>query len=170
MSRFSLSSLANSVLPVPVGPRNKNEAMGLFGVPIPEKLMYTRSNTASTADSCPYSFCLMFDSRSTILRLRSFCSLSVGTPVTRATCSSIIDLFTVVMPESFTRSRAHAASNKSIDLSGFFLSWMYRAARSTAAVMASVSIMTLWNASKRGESPIKIFSVVSRSGSSIDNL
>ena len=51
ISRFSASNLASSVLPVPVGPRNRKLAIGRFWLPMPEKLMYTRSNTVSTAAS-----------------------------------------------------------------------------------------------------------------------
>ena len=143
ISKLSANNRASSVLPVPVGPKNKKLAMGFFSLAMPAKLMYTRSSTPSTAESCPYNFCLILDSRSTILAERSFCSLSVGTPVTRVNCSSIRALVINTVPRSFTRSRAQAASIRSIDLSGFFRSCMYRLPNSTAAVIASVSISTL---------------------------
>ena len=124
ISKFSARSLANSVLPVPVGPRNRNEAIGRLALPMPEKLMYTRSNTLSTAASCPYRRCLMLLSNSTILVLRSFCKRSNGTSVTRLTWAMIMSLVMVTVPASRTRSLAQAPSNRSILLSGFLRSCM----------------------------------------------
>ena len=67
----------------------------------------------------------------------------MGTPATLLTWAMIMSGVMDTVPASRTRCRAQAPSKRSIDLSGFFLSWMYRADSSTAAVMAAVSIMTL---------------------------
>ena len=43
------NDLANSVLPIPVGPRNKKLPIGLFGSLIPALALTTASETRSTA-------------------------------------------------------------------------------------------------------------------------
>ena len=47
--RYSASALHNSVLPTPVGPRNRNEPIGRLDSPSPARLRRTASATASTA-------------------------------------------------------------------------------------------------------------------------
>ncbi len=44
---------ANSVLPTPVGPMNKNEPMGRWGSFIPARARRIAAETAATASSCP---------------------------------------------------------------------------------------------------------------------
>ena len=166
ISKFSDNSLAISVLPVPVGPKNKKLATGLLPCLIPEKLTYIRSRTSLITVSCPYSLSLIFDSKFLILSLCSFLSLSTGTFANFET-STIILLLSIIAPVSFfARSLAHAASTTSIDLSGFFLSVIYLAVISTAATSASSLISTSWNASNLLATPASIFPVLSRSGSS----
>ena len=43
------SDFANSVLPTPVGPKNKKLPIGLFGSLIPARALTTASDTKSTA-------------------------------------------------------------------------------------------------------------------------
>ena len=45
--------LQSSVLPTPVGPKNKNEPIGLFGSDKPARLRRIAFATASTASFCP---------------------------------------------------------------------------------------------------------------------
>ena len=47
------NDLANSVLPTPVGPKNRKLPIGLFGSLIPALARTTASDTKSTALSCP---------------------------------------------------------------------------------------------------------------------
>ena len=47
------SDLANSVLPTPVGPKNKKLPIGRLGSFIPARALTTASDTRSTALSCP---------------------------------------------------------------------------------------------------------------------
>ena len=56
-NRNSASDLASSVLPVPVGPRNRNEPVGRFGSEMPARERRTASLTARTASRCPISRC-----------------------------------------------------------------------------------------------------------------
>ena len=52
----------------------------------------------------------------------AFSNRSMGTPTTRLNCAIISSLVTVIVPASLTRSRLHAASIKSMLLSGFLRS------------------------------------------------
>ncbi len=52
-NRNSASALASSVLPTPVGPRNRNEPVGRFSSAMPERARRTASDTARTASACP---------------------------------------------------------------------------------------------------------------------
>src|SRR5207237_977545 len=51
----SANARASSVLPTPVGPRNRNDPIGRFGSFSPERARTTASATAWTASSCPIS-------------------------------------------------------------------------------------------------------------------
>ena len=50
-NRLSASALASSVLPTPVGPRNRNEPIGRFGSLMPARERWMASHTFSTASS-----------------------------------------------------------------------------------------------------------------------
>ena len=52
-NRNSASALASSVLPTPVGPRNRNEPVGRSGSATPERARRTASETARTASGWP---------------------------------------------------------------------------------------------------------------------
>ena len=52
-NRNSASALASSVLPTPVGPRNRNEPVGRSGSATPERARRTASDTARTASAWP---------------------------------------------------------------------------------------------------------------------
>src|SRR5687768_9646910 len=52
-NRNSASALQSSVLPTPVGPRNRNEPYGRFGSPRPARWRRIASETRRTASSCP---------------------------------------------------------------------------------------------------------------------
>ena len=52
-NRLSASVFASSVLPTPVGPKNKNEPIGLLGSLIPALDLIIASVTLVTASSCP---------------------------------------------------------------------------------------------------------------------
>ena len=52
-NRFSEIAFASSVLPTPVGPKNRNEPIGLLGSFNPTLPLFIAFATASTASSCP---------------------------------------------------------------------------------------------------------------------
>ncbi len=52
-NRNSASALASSVLPTPVGPRNRKDPVGRSGSAMPARLRRTASETACTARCCP---------------------------------------------------------------------------------------------------------------------
>lgn len=52
------SDFANSVLPTPVGPKNKKLPIGLFGSLIPARALTTASDTKSTAFILTYYVCV----------------------------------------------------------------------------------------------------------------
>ena len=56
----SASVFASSVLPTPVGPRNKNEPIGFVGSLIPAFDLIIASLTSETALSCPITIPLRF--------------------------------------------------------------------------------------------------------------
>ena len=91
-NRNSASDLASSVLPVPVGPRKRNEPVGRFGSEMPARDRRTASLTARTASCCPIRRCPITDSISSSLAVSPCSSLPVGMPVqastTSATCSA----------------------------------------------------------------------------------
>ena len=87
----------NSVLPTPVGPRNKNEPIGRFGSFSPTRPLRTAFATAVTASSCPttllWSVCSNFCKR-TPSDSWSFCTgIFVQSDTTAATSSSVTSGF-----------------------------------------------------------------------------
>ena len=52
-NKLDAKDLANSVLPTPVGPKNKKEPIGRFGSFNPALARRTAFDTATTASSCP---------------------------------------------------------------------------------------------------------------------
>ena len=90
------NALVNSVLPTPVGPRNRNEPLGRFGSDNPARERRTAFETATTASSCPTtrlcknsSICRSFS--------RSPCSIfATGIPVAALTTSAISFSVTLV--------------------------------------------------------------------------
>ncbi len=113
--RNSASALASSVLPTPVGPRNRNEPVGRLGSLRPARERRTESATVATARFCP-----MMRLPSSASRLSSFSvspcmSLPTGMPVhaeiTAAMSSSVTCSFT--MRGSVGASSACSASVRS---------------------------------------------------------
>ena len=88
-NRFSASALASSVLPTPVGPRNRKLPSGLFGSERPARLRRTAEATACTASSCPMTRSCSFSSRWRSLSMSPCIILETGTPVQWETTSAI---------------------------------------------------------------------------------
>ena len=87
-NRNSASALASSVLPTPVGPRNRNEPIGLRGSDSPARLRRIALETAFTASSWPTTRSW----RACSIRMSFWTSpsksLLTGTPVHRLTTSA----------------------------------------------------------------------------------
>ena len=76
--RKSASDLASSVLPVPVGPRNRNEPVGRLGSAMPARERRTASLTAVTASRWPISRAPMTDSISSSLAVSPWSTCRSG--------------------------------------------------------------------------------------------
>ena len=87
--RKSASDLASSVLPVPVGPRNRNDPVGRLGSEIPARERRTASLTARTASAWPISRRPITCSISSSLAVSPCSILPVGMPVQASTTSAI---------------------------------------------------------------------------------
>ena len=62
-NKLSEIAFANSVLPTPVGPKNKNEPIGRFGSFKPTLPLLIALLTASTASFCPTTLLCRFSSK-----------------------------------------------------------------------------------------------------------
>ena len=121
--RNSARALASSVLPVPVGPTNRNTPTGRRGCLRPARAARTASATARTACSCPITRAPRTSSICRRRRPSSSVSRSIGTRHRAATTASISSVPMSATParavENDSRSaRAQAWSTRSMALSG----------------------------------------------------
>ncbi len=77
------SALASSVLPTPVGPRNRKEPIGLSGSLIPAFERMIASVTFVTPSSCPITRLWSSSSRCSVLFRSLSLSFATGIPVQR---------------------------------------------------------------------------------------
>ena len=96
-NRAWASAFASSVLPTPVGPRNKKLPMGRPGFAMPARLRRMASHTFCTASCCPMTRWCRMPSRPSSFSRSPSTSFSTGMPVQRATMRAI--------SSSVTRSR-----------------------------------------------------------------
>ena len=82
-NKFCASALASSVLPTPVGPKNRNEPIGLPGSFIPAFDLIIDSVIFVTASSCPITRLCNCSSKWRVLFLSVSVSLATGIPVQR---------------------------------------------------------------------------------------
>ena len=101
-NRACASALASSVLPTPVGPRNRKLPMGRLGLAMPARLRRMASLTLVTASSCPMTRWCSTSSRCSSFSRSPSTSFSTGMPVQRATMRAI--------SSSVTRSRSRLSS------------------------------------------------------------
>ena len=87
-NRKSASALASSVLPTPVGPRNRNEPVGRSGSEMPARARRTASDTARTASRCPTRRAARPSSIRSSLAVSPSSSRPAGMPVHDATTSA----------------------------------------------------------------------------------
>src|ERR1700758_963574 len=88
-NRNSASALVSSVLPTPVGPRNRKEAIGRFGSCNPARARRTACATAAIASSWPTTRALSASSICNSLPRSPSSIFSTGTPVQRDTTAAI---------------------------------------------------------------------------------
>ena len=88
-NRKSASDLASSVLPTPVGPRNRNDPVGRSGSEMPARERRTASETAPTAARWPISRSPITSSMRSSLAVSPSSSRPVGMPVQASTTSAI---------------------------------------------------------------------------------
>ena len=97
----SAKARANSVLPTPVGPKNRKEPMGRFGFFRPDCALRTARETAFTASSWPITRLCRISSMCSSRWVSSSRSLVTGTPVQLDTMlaisSSVTTLVSVVV-------------------------------------------------------------------------
>ena len=88
-NRNAASARASSVLPTPVGPRNRNEPIGRRGSRSPARARRTASDTASIASSWPTTRSWSRSSMWTSLAVSPSSSLVTGIPVQAPTISAM---------------------------------------------------------------------------------
>ena len=104
----SLRALASSVLPTPVGPRNRKEPMGLSGSAMPARLLRMASLTRRTASSWPTTRWWRMSSRWRSFSRSPSMSLATGMPVQRSMIRAISSSVTL------SRSRERALPSAAI--------------------------------------------------------
>ena len=108
-NRNAASALVSSVLPTPVGPRNRNDPSGRFGSFSPARARRTAFDTASTASRCPMTRRPSSSSmRSSFSRSPSSIR-STGIPVQRSTTAATC--CGVTASSTITSSPARSASS-----------------------------------------------------------
>ncbi len=127
--RTMLSSLSNmkfanvlhsSVLPTPVGPKNKNDPIGRFGSDKPARLRLMAFATASTASFCPITrWCNSSSIRNNLSRSPSNI-LATGIPVCLESTSAISASVTLFFNKLISCISAWAARSSCFSSSGIF--------------------------------------------------
>src|SRR5690554_8212188 len=72
------NALHNSVLPTPVGPRNRNEPLGRLGSEKADRIRFTALDTAVIAGSCPTTWLCTIGSMLHIFSRSSECMYVAG--------------------------------------------------------------------------------------------
>ena len=135
--RASARALASSVLPTPVGPRNRKDPMGRSGSWMPARERRIASETLVTASSWPITRLWSTSSMCSSLSRSPSISLVTGIPVHRATIRAISS--SVTRSCSRVESRSAASASFSSSASSFW-SWGRRPYLSSAAFCRSYCI------------------------------
>ena len=88
-NKKSAKALVSSVLPTPVGPKNRNEPFGLFGSAKPARERRIASDTDLTASDWPMTLSANASSIRNSLSRSPSSIFETGMPVQRATTSAI---------------------------------------------------------------------------------
>ena len=92
----SANALHNSVLPTPVGPKNKNEPLGRLGSDNPARERRMALLTAFNASSCPITRCFKYDSICKSFSRSPSSIFETGMPVHLDTISAISSSVTLL--------------------------------------------------------------------------
>ena len=138
-NRLCASAFASSVLPTPVGPRNKKEPIGFVGSLIPALERMIASVTSSTPSSWPMTRLCSSSARWSVLFLSLSFSFATGIPVHLETIFAISSSVT----DSCTRARSFAFTFASSS-SSCFCSCGRRPYWSSAALFRSYSLWAFW--------------------------
>ena len=153
--RHSANAFASSVLPTPVGPRNKKLPMGCSGSASPARLRRIAPATAETASSCPITRSCKRSSRSISFSISPCIIFVIGIPVheetTSAISSSVTSSFRMV-PSAWRASSAAVAAFSCSCSSGMRPKRSSeararspsRVARSSSSCAASISAFKFW--------------------------
>ena len=136
----SASALQSSVLPTPVGPRNRNEPIGRCGSDRPARERRMASATAVTASSCPTTRrCSSASMRSSFSRSPSSI-FETGMPVQRETTSAISSAVTCMCSSLKPFCSASCAAASCLSSAGMRPYWISDAfARSPRRIALSIS-------------------------------
>jgi len=109
-NKYAAKLLASSVLPTPVGPKNKKEPIGFVGSLIPALERKIASATKRTPSSCPMTRLCSSSSKCSVFSRSPSVSLAIGIPVQReiilAISSSVTHSCTKVRSSAFAFSSA----------------------------------------------------------------
>ena len=94
-NRFSANAFDNSVLPTPVGPKNRNDPIGLLGSFRPIRFLLIAFATAFTASSCPITLSCKFSSSFFNFSLSVSETFDTGIPVQDDTTCAISSSFNI---------------------------------------------------------------------------
>ena len=156
--RYSVSRLASSVLPTPVGPRKMNEPMGRLGSLSPARVRRIERESLTRASSCPITLPLSSSSMLSSLAPSVVWTRSTGTPVIIATTAEISVSVTGYVSSSawrshssltfsssswsfFSRSRSWAAFSKFWDLTTWFFSSLTASMASSSSTTSGGTLM-----------------------------
>ena len=95
-NKLSANAFESSVLPTPVGPKNRNEPIGRFGSFNPTLPLLIAFATASTASFCPITLWCNVFSKFFNFSFSLWVNFFTGTPVQLATTSAISSSFKAV--------------------------------------------------------------------------
>ena len=118
-NRKSASALASSVLPTPVGPRNRNDPVGRFGSEMPARERRTASETAWMASFWPITRLPRYSSMCRSFSFSPCIRRPTGMPVQSETISAMESAST----RSGTIGTSALALSAPPDSASFFSAW-----------------------------------------------
>ena len=132
----------NSVLPTPVGPKNKNDPIGRFGLLRPTLLLFTALATALTASSCPIT-----------------CLWSSFSKCLNRSISPFVSCVTGICVHKETTSAASSVVNSGISFCFFWFLFILRSRDFSSLFFSFLS--SLASVISPSESAASIFSMIS---------